>query len=90
MKYSQQFKDKKELVQSKFVSAGFDGFIDYVVKPVKTRADESNCTYFPTIDKFGEKITSLAGISGNVELVFEKQISADADRTTLTVLQIWA
>ena len=72
MKYSQQFREKKEVVQSKYVTAGFDGFIDYVVKPVKTRADENTCTYYPTIDKFGEKISSLAGISGNVELVFEK------------------
>lgn len=72
MKYSQQFKEKKETVQSKQVCAGFDGFIDYVVRPVKTRADETTCTYFPTIDKFGERITSLAGRSGNVELVFEK------------------
>ena len=72
MKYSEQFKEKKEIVQSKHVTAGFDGFIDYVVKPVKTRADENTCTYYPTIDKFGEKISSLAGISGNVELVFEK------------------
>ena len=45
MKYSEQFKTKKEAVQSKYVSAGFDGFVDYVVKPVKTRADEINCTY---------------------------------------------
>ena len=72
MKYSQQFKEQKETVQSKLVCAGFDGFIDYVVRPVKTRESETNCTYFSTIDKFGEKITSLAGRSGNVELVFEK------------------
>ena len=34
MKYSQQFREKKEIVQSKHVSAGFDGFVDFVVKPV--------------------------------------------------------
>lgn len=33
------------MVQSKYVSAGFDGFIDYIVKPVKTRSDETTCTY---------------------------------------------
>lgn len=72
MKYSEQFKAKKEVVQSKSVCVGFDGFVDYVIRPVKTRASETECTYFPTIDQFGEKITSLAGRSGNVELVFEK------------------
>ena len=29
MKYSKQFNEKKEMVQSKYVCAGFDGFIDY-------------------------------------------------------------
>lgn len=69
MKYSQQFTQKKALIQSKKVSVGFDGFVDLVIRPVKTRTDEKTCTYFPTIDQFGEKITSLAGRSGNIELV---------------------
>ena len=69
MEYSKQFVSKKELIQSKTVCVGFDGFIDYIIRPVESRKDEDNCTYFPTIDKFGEKITSLAGRSGNVELI---------------------
>ncbi len=69
MKYSKQFNERKDLIRSKKVSIGFDGFIDYVIRPVKTREDENNCTYFPTIDQFGEKITSLAGRSGNIELI---------------------
>lgn len=69
MKYSEQFETKKGLVQSKTVCVGFDGFVDLVIRPVKTRTDEKNCTYFPTIDQFGERITSLAGRSGNIELI---------------------
>lgn len=69
MKYSEQFKSKKDIIQSKKVSVGFDGFVDLVLRPVKTRMDENNCTYFPTIDQFGDKITSLAGRSGNIELI---------------------
>ncbi len=69
MKFSEQFKSKKETLQSKTVCVGFDGFVDYVIRPVKTREDENNCTYFSTIDQFGEKITSLAGRSGNIELI---------------------
>ena len=71
MNYSQQFASKKALIQSKKVSIGFDGFVDYLIHPVKTRSDEKTCTYFPTIDQFGEKIISLAGRSGNVELIFK-------------------
>ncbi len=71
MKYSELFKSKKELVQSKYVCAGFDGFVDLLIHPVKTRADEKNCTYYPTIDQFGDKISSLAGRSGNIELIIE-------------------
>ena len=69
MKYSEQFKSKKEDIGSKKVSIGFDGFVDLVIRPVKTREDEKHCTYFSTIDQFGEKITSLAGKSGNIELI---------------------
>ena len=69
MKYSEQFKSKKEIIQNKKVSIGFDGFVDLVIRPVKTRADEKNYTCFSTIDQFGEKITSLAGKSGNIELI---------------------
>ena len=69
MIYSEQFKSRKELIQSKKVCVGFDGFVDFVIRPVKTRTDEKTCTYFPTIDQFGEKITSLAGRSGNIELI---------------------
>ncbi len=69
MKYSEQFKEKKDIIQSKKVSIGFDGFVDFVFRPVKTRTDEKNCTFFPTIDQFGDKISSLAGRSGNIELI---------------------
>lgn len=69
MKYSEQFASKKDIIQNKKVCVGFDGFVDYVIRPVKSRADEKTCTYFPTIDQFGEKITSLAGRSGNIELI---------------------
>ncbi len=72
MKYSEAFKAKKDLILKKTVSVGFDGFVDYLIHPVKTRKDEKTCEYFPTIDQFGEKITSLAGRSGNIELIMEK------------------
>lgn len=68
MKYSEQFREKKAVLESKTVCVGFDGFVDLLIHPVKTRIDENTCTYFSTIDQFGEKITSLAGRSGNVEL----------------------
>ncbi len=69
MVYSKQFIEKKDLIQSKTVSIGFDGFVDLVIRPVKTRTDEKTFTYFPTIEQFGNKITSLSGRSGNIELI---------------------
>ena len=54
MKYSEQFASKKELIQKKTVSIGFDGFVDFLIRPVKTRTDEKTCTYYPTIVQFGE------------------------------------
>ncbi len=71
MKYSEQFIAKKGEIQNKTVSIGFDGFVDLIIHPVKSRADEKTVTYYPTIDQFGEKITSLAGRSGNVELIIK-------------------
>ncbi len=72
MKYSEQFLSKKEIIQNKTVSIGFDGFVDLLIHPIKTRIDEQNCTYYPDIKEFGEKITSLAGRSGNIELAIER------------------
>ena len=71
MNYSELFKSKKDTIQSKYVCAGFDGFVDYLIHPVKTRTDETTCTFYPTISDFGTKISSLAGRSGNVELKME-------------------
>lgn len=68
MKYSDNFKAKKETLLSKKVCVGFDGFVDLVIRPVKTRSDETTCTYYSTIGQFGDKISSLAGVSGNIEL----------------------
>lgn len=68
MKYSEQFAKQKSVIQSKKVCIGFDGFIDTVIHPIKTRTDETTCTHFSTIDAFGQKISSLAGRSGNIEL----------------------
>ncbi len=70
--YSEQFKKNKDVIQSKKVCAGFDGFVDFLINPVKTRIDENNCVYFSTIDQFGDKISSLAGRSGNIELIMKK------------------
>ena len=49
MKYSELFKSKKELVQSKYVCAGFDGFVDFLIHAVKTRADEKTVLFIPQL-----------------------------------------
>ncbi len=69
MNYSEIFKSKKDVIAKKRVCVGFDGFVDQMIRPVQSRQDETTCTYYPTIDKFGEKLASLAGRSGNFELI---------------------
>ena len=34
MKYSENFKAKKDLILKKTVSVGFDGFVDYLIQQV--------------------------------------------------------
>lgn len=49
MKYSEQFKGKKDLIQKKTASIGFDGFVDYLIHPVKTRKDEKLANAIPQL-----------------------------------------
>ena len=53
----------------KKVLAGFDGFIDTIVKPIVSSGDDpSRADYFKTIDDFGAFISAHAHRSSSVEL----------------------
>jgi hypothetical protein len=57
-------------VTGKTVTMGFDGFIDTIVKPIKTKQKHST-TYFQTIQEFGEY--TLQKSAGNFSLELEEQ-----------------
>ena len=56
---------------SKRVTTGFDGFIDSIRKPVRQRT-ESAVTYYNTLVDFADRIKSLSGKSGQVELEVQR------------------
>lgn len=60
------------LLGDKQVTAGFDGFVDYVVRAIKNVNDENSCTFFQNIGEFGSYIVSKQGKSCIVEL--EEQV----------------
>lgn len=55
------------LIPTKMVVAGFDGFIDSVVKPIRSHGHESNI-FFDTIGEFGTYITGKQAKSCAIEL----------------------
>lgn len=55
----------------KKVITGFDGFIDRIKKPVRTRRGEE-IEWFQTIKEFSARISEASGKSGQIELVTEK------------------
>lgn len=58
--------EKSKPVHQVFV--GFDGFVDKIQKAVKKKSGD-NSIYFSSIQEFSKHISSLAGRSGQIELV---------------------
>lgn len=65
IKYLQE---NRELLAHKKVMIGIDGFVDKIVRPVKSNDSENNYTFFPTISEFGNFITSKAGMSCGIQM----------------------
>lgn len=57
-----------EALRNKSVLLGFDGFIDVIVRPIASRATAQGVSYHPTLDAFGQFISSRSGRSASVEL----------------------
>jgi sugar/nucleoside kinase (ribokinase family) len=55
------------ILKSKKVTAGFDGFIDTIVRIIKTKQDEKASILFGTIREFGEYIIEKQGSSFSLE-----------------------
>ncbi|MBS1976787.1 MAG: hypothetical protein JST46_05425 [Bacteroidetes bacterium] len=54
---------------SAHVFTGFDGFIDYLGKPVRMRTRDGGVVYYDTIHDFAEHLIDLSGKSGQIEII---------------------
>ncbi|MEO6719906.1 MAG: PfkB family carbohydrate kinase [Ferruginibacter sp.] len=68
-------KNSGAMLSSKIVTAGFDGFIDTIVKAIRDKQPEQPPALFNTIKEFGAYITAKDGSSFSLELE-ERNIKA--------------
>ncbi|HMH34918.1 MAG TPA: hypothetical protein VK543_17910, partial [Puia sp.] len=61
-------KNSQSTVASKKITAGYDGFIDSIVKIIRNKQKQKPNTLFKTIGAFGAYITEKAGASLSLEL----------------------
>ena len=62
-------KERRGRLKGKTVTVGFDGFIDEIIRVVKTRSNESQYTVYNTIHDFSQRIAAASGMSGDIEIV---------------------
>jgi len=58
-------------LQSKRITAGFDGFLDTIVQVIKEKDERTGTTFFKTIKEFGDYIVEKHGASFSLELNVE-------------------
>lgn len=64
---AQQLAEKRKLLSSRSVAAGFDGFIDTIVKIIRQKSDDG-VVHFRTIDEFGRYVSEHSAGSFSLEL----------------------
>lgn len=57
-----------DILEKKIVTAGFDGFVDFIAKVIKEKDEEKAATLFSTIEEFGNYILGKKGASFSLEL----------------------
>lgn len=60
--------DKKTELSKKKVTAGFDGFVDTIVRIIKDKKQGKDPSFFKTIQQFGHYITDKSGASFSLEI----------------------
>lgn len=60
-------KNKQEVLSSKKVTAGFDGFVDTIVRIIKNKEDKNGPEFFNTTNDFGTYIKEKSGSSFSLE-----------------------
>ena len=63
-----QLQNKETILPQKKVAAGFDGFIDAIVRIIKTKDDAQQPSFFSSTGELGNYITAKAGSSFGLEL----------------------
>jgi hypothetical protein len=63
--------DGAERLKGKKITAGFDGFLDTIVKVIKEKDEHTGATMFKTIKEFGDYILEKHGASFSLELDVE-------------------
>lgn len=56
-----------ETLATKKVAAGFDGFVDAIVKVVNTKTEDGDIAFFQTIKEFGDYISGKSGSGFSLE-----------------------
>lgn len=64
----QYLEQNKGLLMKKKVMIGIDGFVDKIVRVVKSNDSDNNYTFFPSIGEFGQFIDSKAGMSCGIQI----------------------
>jgi len=64
----ESLKNSREEIQKYNALVGFDGFVDFIQRIIKTR-DLSSFSYYSTIEEFGHDVSAAAGKSGQFELL---------------------
>ena len=68
LKQIQELLEKNSaLLSQKTVAAGFDGFVDTVIRVIKTKSEANEPEYFKEIKEFGNYIAEKDGISFSLE-----------------------
>ncbi len=68
----QQTREKLLNARAVEIIAGYDGFVDSIIRVVKKRQSFNTYTAYAKISEFAAAIASVAGKSGNFELVTER------------------
>lgn len=81
----------KNVLGSKKVVLGFDGFIDTIVRAIQFGHSGINPVYFQTLKDFGNFILSRQGLSGSVELeIVTEKIGGNVPNTAAAMKSLGA
>jgi hypothetical protein len=73
--YLKKKEEMSNVIPTKTIFLGFDGYIDLIYSTVKSRESSENWTRMKSMKEFGERVLNAAGSSCNIERVLKKEIA---------------